>query len=366
MLDNDIIYELWLTKLDITNNYKNKIVDCFGNAKKVYEADRIDLLSSGVIGEGIADVIVDSRDDRLINKSYKEFVTYNQNLLTRPMPDYPDKLKLIRNSPYGIFCIGHLPDNFDKCVSIVGARRCSEYGRWAAREIAYTLSQKGYTIISGMALGIDNAAHEGALNAGGKTVAVLGCGVDICYPRDNINTYVNIIKNGAIISELPQGTKPVNYNFPTRNRIISALGNQVVVIEARRRSGSLITADFALEQGKDIYALPGRINDSLSSGCNSLIEQGAGIITGVEDFVNNLEEVEINTLLPDVNNNIQNLFLEKEDLLVYSSLDFYPKGIEEIIEKTNLDMLIVLNSIMNLTKLHLVKEVFVNQYIKIN
>lgn len=365
MTESNIKYELWLTRLDIANNYKNRIVDCFGDAKKVYDASKSDLLASGVIDDKIADIIVSSRDDELIDKTYQEFLSYNQGLITRPMVNYPDKLRVIRNSPYGLFYIGHFPEDFRKCVSIVGARRCSEYGRWAAKEIAYTLSPKGYTIVSGMALGIDNASHEGALRAKGRTVAVLGCGVDICYPRDNINTYVDIQKEGAIISEQYPGTVPMNFNFPTRNRIISALSNQVVVIEARLRSGSLITADFALEQGKDIYALPGRINDSLSAGCNALIEQGAGIITSIEGFVNNLEEIEINTLLVEDNDNIQNLFLEKEDLLVYSILDFYPKGIEEIIEKTNLDMILVLNSIMNLCKLNLAKEVFVNQYIKI-
>lgn len=365
MVDNNIRYELWLTKLDIANSFKNRIVDCFKDAKTVYDASKSDLLSSGIIDDKTIDAIVSSRDDELTHKSYEEFLTYNQGLITRPMINYPEKLKVIGNSPYGLYYIGHFPEDYTKCVSIVGARRCSEYGRWAAKELAYNLSQKGYTIISGMALGIDNASHEGALRANGKTIAVLGCGVDICYPRENINTYVDIQSKGAIISEQNPGTVPMNFNFPTRNRIISALSNQVVVIEARLRSGSLITADFALEQGKDIYALPGRINDSLSAGCNSLIEQGAGIITSIEGFVNNLEEIEINTLLQEDNDNIQNLFLEKEDLLVYSSLDFYPKGIEEIIEKTNLDMFIVLNSIMNLCKQKLIKEVFVNQYIRV-
>ena len=365
MADKNMKYELWMTKLDISNNCKKAIVDCFGDAGKVYNASKSELLSSGVINEDIVDVIIGNRDDELIDKSYEEFLTYNQSLITRPMIDYPKKLRVIGNAPYGLYYIGHLPRDYGKCVSIVGARRCSEYGRWAAKELAYELSKKGYTIISGMALGIDNASHEGALKANGKTVAVLGCGVDICYPRDNINTYVEIQSKGAIISEQFPTTKPVNYNFPIRNRIISALSNQVVVIEARLRSGSLITADFALEQGKDIYALPGRINDSLSSGCNHLIEQGAGIITSIEGFVNSLEEIEINTLLPEDNDAIQNLFLEKEDLLVYSNLDFYPKGIEEIIEGTNLDMFIVLNSIMNLCRHNLIREVFVNQYIRI-
>lgn len=365
-MENDLLkYELWFTKLDITNTIKNRLSDTLGNAKNIYNASKSELLATNMIEDKVADGIIENRNKCDINKLYDDFISYEQNLITRSMSHFPEKLKSIQNAPYGLFYIGNLPKYFDKCVSIVGARRCSEYGRWAAKEIAASLSKRGYIIVSGMALGIDNEAHVGALSEDGITVAVLGCGVDICYPRNNIDTYVRIQKKGVILSEFYPGTKPVNYNFPSRNRIISALSNQVVVIEAKEKSGSLITADYALEQGKDVYALPGRISDLLSGGCNRLIEQGAGIITSVSDFVNNLDDVQINTLYTDSIINCQNFFLEKEDLLVYSCLDFYPKDIESIIIESNLDMMQVLSSIMNLCEKKLIKEAFVNQYVRI-
>lgn len=362
---DELKYELWLTKLDITNTRKNRLVDCLGNAKEVYDADKEKLLATNMVKEEVADIIVKSKVNVDLDGEYNSFLSHNQTLLTRPMEGFPDKLKIIKDAPYGLFYIGNLPKDFDKCVSIVGARRCSEYGRRMAIEIAEELSKRGYIIVSGMALGIDNSAHVGALKADGISVAVLGCGVDICYPRNNINTYMEIQKKGAVISDYYPGTQPVNTNFPPRNRIISALANQVIIIEAREKSGSLITADYALDQGKDIYALPGRITDSLSGGCNKLIEQGAGIITSIPDLINNIEEVSINTLYTGEDSMELKDFREKEDAVVYGFLDFYPKSIETIINETNFDLMRVLSSIMNLCELGYAKETFVNEYVKI-
>ncbi len=361
----ELKYELWLTKLDISNTKKNRLTDCLKDAKSVYEADKHKLMATNMVGEETADTIVNSKSTYDLDAEYIKFKTYNQKLITRPMEDFPGKLKIIKNAPYGLFYIGTLPHDLDKCVAIVGARRCSEYGRSMANELAEELSKRGYIIVSGMALGIDNSAHVGALKADGVSIAVLGCGVDICYPRNNINTYVGLQKKGAIISDFPPGTPPINNNFPSRNRIISALANQVIIIEAREKSGSLITADFALDQGKDIYALPGRITDSLSSGCNRLIEQGAGIITSVTGFVNNMEDVRLNTLYTDEYDNVADVFTEIEDKVVYSLLDYYPKSIETIINETNLDLMRVLSSIMNLCEMGYAREAFVNQYVKI-
>lgn len=365
-MDEDLLkYELWFSKLDITNTSKNRLSDCMKDSRNIYNASKSQLLATNMVDEKIADRIISDREKCDVIDLYNKFKSYDQRLITRIMDNYPEKLKNIQNAPYALFCVGEMPESFDKCVSIVGARGCSEYGRFAATKLAEMLSRRGYIVVSGMALGIDNAAHIGALKEGGITVAVLGCGVDICYPRNNINTYVDIKKKGAIISEFYPETKPVSYNFPTRNRIISALSNQVVVVEAKDKSGSLITADYALEQGKDIYAIPGRITDTLSYGCNKLINQGAGIITSVDDFVNGLDEVQINTLYTPHEINCQNFFLEKEDLLVYSCLDFYPKNIEEVIKETNLEMISVLNSLMNLCEKKIIKEAFVNQYVRI-
>ena len=195
---------------------------------------------------------------------------------------FPDRLRELKGMPKKIYYIGTLPQE-GPAVAIVGARACTSYGSAKARELGAFLAKHGVAVISGMADGIDGYAHEGALCGGGKTFAVLGCGADICYPRTNRGLREAIIKSGGgILTEYPPGRKPLPQQFPARNRIISALSDIVIVVEARKKSGSLITADFALEQGKTVLAFPGRIGDRLSEGTNALIGQGAGIVSSYE------------------------------------------------------------------------------------
>ena len=200
--------------------------------------------------------------------------------LSREEQLFPQRLTAIPDAPYSLYVKGTIPQEWNnKTVAIVGARRCSAYGRSVAEKIAGRLAASGAWVISGMASGVDGSGHTGALRKNGYTCAVLGCGADICYPKSNSRIYQEILeKNGAIISEYPPGTNPSAPLFPARNRIIAGLADVVVIVEAKIKSGSLITADYALEQGKDIYAVPGRMYDALSEGCNNLIRQGAGII----------------------------------------------------------------------------------------
>ncbi|MDO4489580.1 MAG: DNA-processing protein DprA [Lachnospiraceae bacterium] len=193
-------------------------------------------------------------------------------------PEYPEKLSFYDRMPAGLYVKGNLPDPEKKTVAMVGARNCSSYGRTQALQFAEQLAREGVQIISGLAYGIDAYSHQGALKGGGKTFAVLGCGADICYPKENYLIYEEILKTGGgILSEYEPGTPPLGWHFPIRNRVISALADLVLVVEARKKSGSLITVEYALEQGKSIFAVPGRVGDSCSQGCNSLIAQGAGI-----------------------------------------------------------------------------------------
>ena len=192
--------------------------------------------------------------------------------------EYPERMMPFSDMPEGIYVKGRLPRDDRPSAAIVGGRVCSAYGREQARRFAREMAASGVQIISGLASGIDAAAHEGALEGGGTTFAVLGCGVNICYPRENYPLMRKILaQEGGVLSEFPPGERPLAWHFPQRNRLISALADLVLVVEARKKSGSLITADFALEQGKSVYALPGRVNDSLSEGSNRLIAQGAGI-----------------------------------------------------------------------------------------
>ena len=200
---------------------------------------------------------------------------------------YPVKLKNISSPTKELFCLGNLELFNCKSIAIIGSRNYSGYGERAAKEFSYNLAKEDVCIVSGMARGIDSFAHEASLNAKGKTVAVLGSGLDVIYPRENKILYENIIKNnGLIISEYPLGTKPSRQNFPARNRIISGLSDGVLVIEARKNSGTNITVDFALDQGKDVFVIPGNIYSNTSDGTNFLIKEGAIPVTSYKDIIN--------------------------------------------------------------------------------
>ena len=198
---------------------------------------------------------------------------------------YPENLKHIYSKPQALYVLGNENILSNKSIAIIGCRDCSKYGAQNAYKFGYELAKKGLCIISGFARGIDTYAHLGAVKAKGKTIAVLGCGLDVVYPPENERLYAEILKNnGAIISEYPLGTKPEKHHFPTRNRIISGLSDGVLVIEAKKRSGSMITVEHALDQGKTIYALPGNITSDNSYGTNELIKEGAIPFTRIEDL----------------------------------------------------------------------------------
>ena len=204
---------------------------------------------------------------------------------------YPGRLKEIPDAPYGLFFRGRLPMEEAPAVAVIGARECSEYGKYVARQLGTVLGKNGIPLISGMAKGIDGISQEAALEAGGYSAGVLGNGVDICYPAQNRRLYEKLMESGAVISSYPLGTPAYARNFPPRNRIVSGLADAVVVIEARAKSGTLITVDMALEQGREVYVVPGRVTDRLSDGCNRLIRQGAGMLLCLEEFLEEIREL---------------------------------------------------------------------------
>ena len=205
-------------------------------------------------------------------------------------PDYPGRLKELPDMPGCLYVLGDLPGE-EPSAAIVGARMCSPYGEEQAFRFGKALAANGVQVISGMALGIDGYAQEGALAGGGRTFAVLGCGADVCYPRAHAELYRQIRRTGGILSEALPGEDPKPWYFPRRNRIISGLSDLVLVIEARQKSGSLITVSLGLEQGRSVYAVPGRIGDALSDGCNALIAQGAGIAVSPEAVLSEITEL---------------------------------------------------------------------------
>lgn len=201
---------------------------------------------------------------------------------------YPARLRSIADPPPCLYIKGEIRREDDKAVAVIGTRSASHYGRRVARDLCRGLASLGFTVISGMARGIDGVAHDEALNAGGRTIAVLGSGVDRAYPPEHRKLYHRISENGAVISELPLGAPPLAFNFPARNRLISGLSAGVVVVEATEKSGSLITAAIALEQGREVFAVPGEVGSSRSRGGHRLIRQGAKLVENVDDI---LEEI---------------------------------------------------------------------------
>jgi len=233
--------------------------------------------SLGILNESQAETLEKAKKTGDIYSPYNELKNKNIDIIPITNKDYPKKLKEIPDAPAALYVRGQLPQEREPLLAIVGARDCSPYGRRAAEYFANAMAKEGVGIISGMARGIDGIAQRSCLAAEGRSYGVLGCGVDICYPPQNKDLYLRLPKQGALISSYVPGTSPKPMLFPARNRIISALSDGILVIEARMKSGSKITVDMALEQGKDVFAVPGRIDDPLSLGCNDLIKQGAGI-----------------------------------------------------------------------------------------
>ena len=224
-----------------------------------------------------------------VTAEYEKMIKRGISFVTAGEEGYPKKLANIPDPPWAIYYVGKLPSDKEKSIAVIGARNCSEYGKAMARQFGETLAGGGIQLISGMARGIDGIGQQAALEAGGYSLAVLGCGVDICYPPENRQLYERLIAEGGICSEYPPGIEPRPVLFPPRNRIISGFCDGVLVIEAKERSGTLITVDMALEQGRDVYALPGRITDPLSSGCNRLIRQGAELVISPQEMLHELK-----------------------------------------------------------------------------
>ncbi len=209
-------------------------------------------------------------------------------LVTEDEPQFPERLSRIPDKPYALYFAGRLPQAEKRAVAVIGARECTAYGRYMAEQFGAAFAKAGIQVISGMARGIDGIGQTAALKEGGYSLGVLGCGVDICYPGENRELYETLLAAGGICSEYPPGTEPRAVLFPPRNRIISGLCDAVLVVEAREKSGTLITVDMALEQGREVYALPGRATDPLSGGCNRLIRQGAGLASSPEEVFEEL------------------------------------------------------------------------------
>ncbi len=336
------MYDYWLCSIPgVGNRSIEKLLELCGGTEQIYRAPKEVL--AAVLNQKQLAGLEKMREGWNLQEEFEKLKERGIGFLTRESQEYPGRLKSIPDAPYGIFFRGRLPEENCLSVAIIGARDCSEYGRYVAEEMGKFLGANGVQVISGMARGIDGISQEAALRAGGTTTAVLGSGVDVCYPVQNKNLYKKILEHGCIMSPYPPGMPARSQNFPPRNRIVSGLADVVVVIEARNKSGTLITVDMALEQGKEVYVVPGRITDRLSDGCNRLLKQGAGILLSPGDFLEEVYELWQGQQNPEKQQACDGsretktreckVPLPPNLQQIYNLLDFTPQTAEQILEK---------------------------------
>ena len=277
-------YWIWLSLIkNLGSKRKLRLLELYKTPEEIYKLTKEELMNINGIGEAIANDIMISKNEEILNYHIKYMKESNINIININEREYPQVLKEIYDPPISLYVKGNIEKLNNKNIGIVGCRECTTYGKKSAEYFAYNLSKQNINIVSGLAKGIDSYAHLGSLNTG-NTIAVLGNGLDMIYPKENLELANEIIKKGGtIISEYPCGSKPDKMKFPARNRIISGISSGIIVIEAKEKSGTLITVDFALEQGRDVFVVPGNINSINSVGTNDLIKQGARLVTTYED-----------------------------------------------------------------------------------
>ena len=312
LVNRDLL--IWLNSIGITRNVTyRKMEEYFGDINEIWEASEKSI-KYVLNNASIVENVLRNRNADYYENVKSSIENHGISAITILDSEFPLKLKQIYDPPRVIYVKGKC--NFDMpSIAIVGARKATAYGKWAAYHFASELSKWNISIISGLALGIDAESHKAALDCNNHTIAVLGCGVEKCYPAYNTKIYNRIIEDGCVISEYYIGTRPLKYHFPARNRIISALSDGIVVVEAALKSGALITADFALEHGKEIYVVPGNINSTNSAGSNKLICDGAKILLNVNDIIEDLE-LKFNIINED-KKAVESVHLSEEEQKIY-------------------------------------------------
>ncbi|MGG5462326.1 DNA-processing protein DprA [Clostridium sp. B9] len=284
MKDVDLNYKLWFGSLNISNNIKIELINQLGDEENIY-LHRKDIEETGI---KCANKFKCDIDRNLNSRIISDITKKDYKIVTFLDEDYPERLRYIDEAPYILFYKGDLKGAENTNVSIVGSRKCDVYGKRCTQLITSSLGNLGVGIVSGGAFGVDTEAHRKCVEGDFYNVAVFGCGINVDYPVYNRELYKKIIENGCIISEFFPDTPPLRYNFPRRNRIISGLGDALIVVQAGEKSGSLITANYAVNQGKDVFAVPGDVFSKWSVGCNNLIKDGASIFTNVSDLLNSI------------------------------------------------------------------------------
>ncbi len=348
-------YPLWLCTVVSDPAIRRKLFDRFGEPREIYYAQTEELTEIGGITEAMAEKVASTRTDRTEANIRRSMDRKNAYFVWSGQEHFPDVLRTIPEAPVGLFYQGTLPGNTRVSVGIVGTRLSSPYGEEVAARFGRILGEAGVAVVSGLAMGIDGAAHRGCLAGGGYPVAVLGSGIGEAYPRENASLYLDVVRNGCVMSEYGPGVPALKQHFPMRNRLISGLSDGVLVVEAKRKSGTLITVDRALEQGRNVYVIPGRITDQNSEGCNNLIRQGAMLVTDPGEILSDLRDCDPGgvvrvpsegkpTAIRKADRNGRNRFddetgknkkqknaLETDTEMVYASLRLSPKHFDELV-----------------------------------
>lgn len=365
MTEFEAILRLSLTKGIGARTYKT-LVETFGSVEAIFNAKRRDVEAIHGIGEKLSHAITEEARNVDIASEITFAQEKNVQIIPYTSEQYPKYLKDIYDPPLVLYVKGNLLATDAIALAIVGARRCTYYGLSQAERFSRLLAQKGFCIVSGMARGIDTAAHRGAILAQGRTIAVLGCGLGTVYPQENIELAEKIAAHGAIISEFSMKTPPDYRNFPPRNRIISGLSLGVLVVESALNSGSLITAQWALEQGKEVFAIPGNIDNVYSRGSHKLIKEGAKLVEDVSDIIQELGTIgeALNECDEPEPKDTRNLTLNSHEKKIFSLLSSSPIDIDEIIQITGLPTSVVSSTLMILEIKKIVKQLPGKRFVK--
>lgn len=353
---------IWFANLKgIITRKKNELLELFGTPASIYDADAIALAKTGILSRENIDVILSAESRKTVDETMEKLALNNISVITLEDEAYPELLKNIADPPVCLYVKGNI-NNDEISIGVVGSRRASGYGLTTTRKISSELAEYGICVISGMARGIDTAAHQGALSSGGRTIAVFGCGLDIVYPPENRRLMERIVENGAVVSEYPPGTIPAPHHFPVRNRIVSGMSIGVLVVEAGEKSGSLITAQLALEQGRDVYALPGNVISINSRGTNKLIQDGAKLVTSVHDIIdeigwyNNFKKNTVVNLNDYRNSRKIPGSLDSEEKSVIDMLSIEPLQIDELHDRLSIDLQLLHRVLLSLEMKGLIRR----------
>lgn len=328
-----------------------KLLELLGSAEAILKAPQSTLTRASGVGEETAKIINNWQDHIDLTKELSEAADRNLTIITEEDESYPAPLRNMYDPPLALYIWGKLSSRDNHAISIVGSRKTSNYGRETARKLAHQLASAGLTIVSGMARGIDTYAHEGAIAAKGRTIAVLGSGLGQIYPPENMALAEKIASHGAIVSEFPIHQVPDKKTFPMRNRIVAAWSDATLVVECPKWSGSMITANLATEMGKPIYAVPGPIDRPSSAGCNHLIREGATLVTSAEDILDDLSVLPLidvphrepsETFKPDLSS------LTEIESLVYQQLSAEETTIDQLVKATQLKIPALLPALLTL------------------